>query len=146
MIFFIKNWFWNIEDEIPDKSEILGECKIGDSGFSTKCDYNTVLETLKSEARKVGGNAIKITKHKSPDFGSTCHRMTATILKLTNDFEIMEEVNEEFIEASDYAILKIYRYNGLGPLIKYNLHLGDSIIARVRNNFKTTIKINEEKS
>jgi len=70
-----------IYQAMPSGAEILGEVKIGDSGFSTNCGYAIALEAAKSEARKIGGNAIKIYQHKMPDaLGSTCHRIKAHIL------------------------------------------------------------------
>ncbi|PRX53114.1 hypothetical protein [Flagellimonas meridianipacifica] len=71
-----------LNDKQPDNVEILGHVEIRDTGFSTKCNYNTALDRAKLEARTAGGNAIKITKHKKPDFWSTCHRIDATILKI----------------------------------------------------------------
>jgi len=72
-----------INKEVPKNAEILGQVKIGDTGFSIKCDYDIVIEKAKTEARKVGGNAIKILKHKTPSFlGSSCHRITARILQV----------------------------------------------------------------
>jgi len=41
----------------------LGKIKIGDTGFSTDCSYEKAIEIAELEARKVGGNAVKITKH-----------------------------------------------------------------------------------
>ena len=73
-----------LDDKRPDNSEVLGSLKIGDTGFSTKCNYDIVLDNAKLEARKFGGNAIMITKHKKPDFWSTCHRIQATILRIKN--------------------------------------------------------------
>ena len=70
-------------DKQPEDAEVLGIVKVGDTGFSTKCTYETVLDKAKLEARKAGGNAIRITKHKEPDFWSTCHRIDALILKLS---------------------------------------------------------------
>ena len=68
----------------PENSEELGQIKVGDSGFSTKCNYEVVIDNAKLEARKVGGNAIKIIKHKTPDLWSSCHRITAIILRVEN--------------------------------------------------------------
>lgn len=45
---------------------------------------------------------------------------------------------------ADFALLHIYRYGFYGALISYNLHLDDSAICRVTNNFKKTIKIRKE--
>lgn len=134
-----------VDDHIPSDSEILGEIKIGDTGFSTNCDYNTVIELAKLEARKVGGNALKITDHKLPSImGSSCHRITAEILKVADIDKIAEIIQIEEVDPNvDYATLYIYRYGGMGALVGFDLHLGDKAICRVVNNFKTIIETKE---
>jgi hypothetical protein len=73
-----------LNEDAPANAEILGTVKIGDSGFSTNCGYDVAIEKAINEARKVGGNAIQITKHIPPNLmGSTCHRITARILRLS---------------------------------------------------------------
>ena len=72
-----------LNEPIPPDAEILGTVKIGDTGFSTDCSYEKVIETAREQARSVGGNAIKITEHKTPSaLGSSCHRITAAIISL----------------------------------------------------------------
>lgn len=73
-----------LTEEVPLQSELLGEVKIGDAGFTNKCDFVTVIEAAKLEARKVGGNAIRIMSHQTPDFVSSCHRITANIYKVAS--------------------------------------------------------------
>jgi hypothetical protein len=73
-----------IEEKIPSNAEKLGTIKVGDSGFSVDCNYATVLDKAKTESRKVGGNVLKITKHKGPDLWSSCHRITADVYKVKN--------------------------------------------------------------
>lgn len=125
----------------PDNAEFIGQVRIGDSGFSTNCSYAVVLEKALLEARKAGGNAIKIIEHQLPSaFGSSCHRITAKILKIEDVYNL-KPVNEEIIPGIDYAILNIYRYGGSGALVSYDLHLGDSVICRVTNSYKTTLHI-----
>lgn len=73
------------QNSVPEKAEILGEVKIKDSGFSTNCDSLTVINKIKNEARKSGGNAVIILKHKKPSiWGSSCHQMEAAILNITD--------------------------------------------------------------
>ena len=72
---------FGIEEEIPSNAEKLGTIKVGDSGFSVNCNYATVLDKAKTESRKIGGNVLKITKHKRPNFWSSCHRITADVYK-----------------------------------------------------------------
>ena len=41
-----------LSESEPDKAEVLGQVKIGDTGFSTKCGYDIVIDKAKLEARK----------------------------------------------------------------------------------------------
>jgi hypothetical protein len=131
---------------VPPNAEKLGTVKIEDPGFSTNCNYATVIDMAKIEARKVGGNAIKITQHTRPDFFSSCHRITADVLRI-DSIEIyapkLEPIDSAMMEAN-YAIINIYRFSGPGFLVGYNLHLGDSIICRVKDNFCQSVKIYKE--
>ena len=135
---------FGIDDTEPDAAELLGQVKIGDTGFSTNCNYDVVIDKAKLEARKVGGNALKIVEHKLPSaMGRSCHRITAKILRVKNiEYYIPEE--DEIILDVDYAILNVYRYGGSGALVSYDLYLGDSVICRVRNNYKTTLYIKKD--
>ena len=72
-----------LKDPMPAHAEEIGSVKIGDSGFSTDCGWDIALEKAVNEARKKGGNAIKIIKHTPPNMGSTCHRITALILRVS---------------------------------------------------------------
>jgi hypothetical protein len=134
-----------LDQSEPDSSEFLGQVKIGDTGFSTNCGYDEAIDKAKLEARKAGGNAIKIIEHIPPSImGSSCHRITARILKVENVENFTPKVEQEILLDVDYAILNVYRYSGTGPLISYDLYLGDSIICRVKNNFKMTLHINKD--
>ena len=73
---------FELGEGIPSNAEKLGTIKVGDSGFSVSCSYATVLDKAKTESRKVGGNILKITKHKRPDLWSSCHRITADVYKV----------------------------------------------------------------
>jgi len=136
---------FELGEEVPPNAEKLGTIKVGDSGFSTNCDYAVVIEKAKTESRKVGGNALKITTHKTPDVWSTCHRITAEVLKVDGIENFMAvaataDVDSALIGA-DYAIINVYRSSGQGALVNYDLHLGDSVICRVTSNFCESIKI-----
>ena len=129
----------------PKEAEVLGQVKIGDTGFSTNCDYDVVIDKAKLEARKAGGNAIKIIEHKPPNaMGSSCHRITANILKVKDVETYLSENKEDVLLDVDYAILNVYRYGGVGAIVSYDLFLGDSVICRVQNNYKTTLHIKKD--
>lgn len=136
---------FGLDQPEPDNAEVLGQVKIGDAGLSTNCGYDIVMDKAKLEARKAGGNAIKIIEHKPPTaMGSTCHRITARILKVENIENYTPKAEEEVLLNVDYAILNVYRYSGTGALVSYDLYLGDSVICRVKNNFKTTLHIGKD--
>jgi hypothetical protein len=136
---------FNLNDSIPSSSEFIGTTKIGDSGFTTNCSWETVVETAKLEARKIGGNAIKITEHLPPNLASTCHRIKANILRVLNlDSIPIKTKKDSVIISSDYALLHIYRFSGVGAFIGYDLYLGDSVICRVSNKWKKTIKTRKD--
>jgi hypothetical protein len=137
---------FGIEDSFPTSFEELGVVKIGDTGFSTNCGWELVIEKAKIEARKVGGNALKITEHTPPSFlGSSCHRITAKILKVEHfdNLPVNAPVDSTLINA-DYAVMHFYRHSGVGAIINYDLHLGDTILCRGRNKWKKTIKIKKD--
>lgn len=71
-----------ITGKTPPSAIEIGTVKVGDSGFSTNCGWSVVIEEAKMEARKAGGNVLKIIKHIRPNLGSTCDRITAKILKI----------------------------------------------------------------
>ena len=134
---------FTIDESIPPNAEILGTIRTGDSGFSIDCNYATVIEMAKIEARKAGGNAVKITQHKRPDFWSTCHRITADVLRVdgSETYVAMPEPIDSTMIGANYAIINVYRPSGVGFLVGYNLHLGDEVICRVRDNSCQSIKI-----
>jgi len=134
-----------LSQEEPENGQVLGQVKIGDTGFTTNCSFDIVIDKAKLEARKAGGNVVKIIKHKFPSLmGSSCHRITAKIIKVKNIERYAIEEKEEDLLDVDYAILNVYRYKGAGALVGYDLYLGDSLLCRVRNNFKKTIHIKND--
>lgn len=134
---------YGLNTKIPLDAEILGIVKVGDTGFTINCGYSVVLEKVKQEARKAGGNAVKIIKHTPPGF-STCHIIMAKILRVDNS-SITTHLNREFVSLNrDYAILNIYSVSSPDNFVSYDLYLGDSVLCRVTNNLKKTIAIKKE--
>lgn len=138
-----------LNDPIPETATHLGVVKVGDTGFSTNCSFAVVMEKATIEARKAGGNLLKITSHKTPNPMSSCHRITADILKVGDLNLFKEQIGK--LEASpidstwDYALLHVYRPKShTGSLIGYDVYLGDSILCRATNNSKHTIKVRKK--
>jgi hypothetical protein len=136
---------FEIYEQTPPNAEKLGTIKVGDSGFSIDCDYAIALDKAKTESRKVGGNALKITEHIFPDTWSSCHRITADVLRVDGIENYVVDTGmvdvDSILIGADYAIINVYRPNGQGALVSYDLYLGNSIICRVKNNYCESIKI-----
>jgi len=71
-------------DEQVINTELIGEIKVLDNGFSERCSYYEGVQNLKALARKAGANLVKITGNKAGDKWSSCHRFWANIYKVDN--------------------------------------------------------------
>lgn len=142
------------DDALPAGARLIGKVKVGDSGFTTDCGYNTVVGQAKAEARKAGGNAIKLTSVKKPSaFGSTCYRIEADILSINDLNSYKQQANAEqdsitktkFPENPNYALLYVYRRGSAnGALLNYTIHLDGKPLFKLYNNSKQVVKVYEE--
>jgi hypothetical protein len=84
-----------LTDSIPVISTQLGTVKVEDSGWTTKCGYEDFIAIAKREARKAGGNAIKVIEHIPPHsarhglafYYYNCHQITVMILRTPDDLD-----------------------------------------------------------
>lgn len=139
-------------DQVPENSKLIGDLKIGDSGFSTDCGYTKVMDEAKITARKSGANLIHLTEVKKPNFGSTCYRIKAKLYRNLNT-DIVSGISEKrklknksrLSSDADYAIVYFYRpKNFVGSLIGYKVRMNDeTVIGRARNGEKFEYKITE---
>jgi len=135
----------SLQQPVTAGSEEIGTVKVHGVGLGAECGFDFVIEQVRMEARKAGGNAIKIIKHKLPStHGNSCHKITARILIVENINEVFGSAEDELPGDVNYAILNVYRYGGYGSLVDYNLYLGDSLLCRVENNYYERIKIYNE--
>ncbi len=132
-------------EKMPLNAEFIKEIKTGKKGFKSSDNYEIVIREAKIEARKSGGNAIKIVEHILPAaFVSPNHRMTVDIFRISEIDETELKQVEETVPGIDYAILNIYRYGGSGFIKNYFLIMDDSTICKISSNFSKTIQIKKE--
>ena len=94
-------------EELPSGSELIGDLKIGDSGFTTDCGYNKVIADATAAAKNSGANIIKVIELKEPSvFGSTCYRLKAKIYR-NLDAESLSKITANRKEKKDPDFLKI---------------------------------------
>ena len=68
-------------DSIASK---VGEIKLRDGGFSTKCSEEHAINILKEEAYALSADLILIKKENRPDLWSSCYRNSAYFYKYKN--------------------------------------------------------------
>lgn len=142
-----------LDEPVPNGKKI-GSVKVGDSGFTNDCGYNTVIDQAKAEARKAGGNGIKLTKVKEPSvLGSTCYRIQADIYIIYNldDFTSKSSLAQDsitktkFTGTPDHALLYIYRpSSGSGFLLNYTVKLDGKPLYKAKSNTGQVIKVYKE--
>ena len=135
-----------IDVPMPENAEVLGQIKIGDTGFTTKNgNYAAVLNIAKDETRKAGGNVVKITEHKSPDMLSSMHRIEADILRVDDLSVLSGEMSDmEVSTHPDYAVIYFYREFGAGALVSYDVYVGDTKVYRSKPDTKAEVKLYED--
>tara|TARA_R110002049_G_scaffold131554_7_gene290345 strand:- start:7545 stop:8312 length:768 start_codon:yes stop_codon:yes gene_type:complete len=142
----------NFNENIPDNSTYIGELKIGDSGFSTDCGYNTVINEAKETAKKSGANIVYLTEIKNPTFESTCYRIKANLYRNFNS-EVLSKISENkklknksrLTLDADYAVIYFYRPKIFtGSAIGIKVRMDDkTVIGKVRNGEKFEYKITD---
>lgn len=142
----------NNKDVIPEDSKPVGYIKISDSGFSTDCDYEEVINNAKEIARKSGANLILLTEIKRPSSLSSCYRIKAKLYRNLNPKDLtslavkINLANKSRLPAdADYAMVYFYRPPAYsGSAIGFKIRLDDeTIIGRVRNGEKFAYKITD---
>lgn len=77
-----------------DETDFIGQIELKDNSLSINCDYWTIIEQMKTEARKAGGNLLRIDEHKKPStHGSRCHQIKASVFRVDNPRAYEKKIN-----------------------------------------------------
>lgn len=128
-------------EEVPEGSEYLGEIKIGDSGFSTMCDYDISRQSAKDEARAKGANLVKITRIREPNMVSSCYRIDGKLYRNLDSSDISKLIDSRKVanrstlpQDADYAVIHFYRpYSYVGSAIGYKIWLRNEKLFKIQN-------------
>jgi hypothetical protein len=69
--------------EIPSNAEPLGVVALRDKGNDINCGRERVFALAQEEAVKAGGNALYVYQYDKSGIWSSCHQITATILRIS---------------------------------------------------------------
>lgn len=76
------------EDAVPSECGEVGDIFLGDTGFTTNCGRERVLDELRRETCSFGANAAQIVRaHDAGSYGSSCYQVRARLLVCGRDDE-----------------------------------------------------------
>ena len=81
----------DIEHKLPENIVKVGELRFQDSGFSTDCSFNSLMNKARIEARKNGANVVKVIDKKKPDLWSSCYRLKIELYKYDGDVSTLSQ-------------------------------------------------------
>jgi len=135
----------SLEDLIPEGAVVIGLVKMNDNSSIFDCNYKRLMLDAKNEARKIGGNVIKIINHEISNSDSLdCHKIVAKILYVEDQkfIEKFELIDSNLI-GKNYSLIHFYRPSGFGFLINFNIHDENTVLTRAKDDWKTSIRIRE---
>lgn len=137
----------NIGEQLPEGAAFIGKIKAGDIS-SSRCDYDSTLESAKEKTIKKGGNVLRITKVSQPDGLHSCYRIYAEVYQIPNLPVIRDRLNNQtrqrlLADTASYALLYVYSPSTFGSTLPYNLHMDDSVICRMINGRSFIIKVDK---
>ena len=127
--------------KVPEEYRI-GHIKVSPRFFSTtkQCTYDKVLQLAKQRTKNMGGNALFITYHHSPDKYTGAHRIKADVLMLPDEFVSFSKSGDTH---PDYASIWLYRYPW-GEGCEYDVYMGEKWVFWSRPNTKTEIRVHDD--
>ena len=160
-------FLYEINQTVNCNYEDLGTFKIDNTDLTKLSKYDKIINYAKSEARKIGGNAIKILDHTGPQAEmmglgvafTTSHNAVFKILKIfpdqpasktqQNDSTLFGKSALYFYEQNN-EFSSYYRPTGMESIAfsmgyGYQLLLDDSLIVKMGKNWKKSAFITQKK-
>lgn len=75
----------DIHHELPENTVKIGDLRFQDSGLSTDCSFNSIMNKARKIARDNGANIVKVVDKKTPDLWSTCYRLKIELHRYDKD-------------------------------------------------------------
>ncbi|REG87896.1 hypothetical protein [Winogradskyella sediminis] len=81
----------DIGHKLPKNLTKIGDLRFQDSGFSTDCSFNSLMNQARMEARKNGANIVKVVDKKKPDLWSSCYRLKIELYRYDGDVSLLPQ-------------------------------------------------------
>jgi hypothetical protein len=135
-----------MQDTVPASAVLVGPVTAGNNATKTKCDYESLIKTLKEKTFANGGNLLKITELAEPAFIGKCYKVRAKMYKYAaadlykNRLKKCQPVHQS---VAPCATIYFYRLRDtIMPAQNYDVLLNtDSVVYRARRRSVDSIKI-----
>ena len=72
-------------EPINEPFEVIGTLSLGESGFTSRCDYTQMLKTNRLKACAVGADAVQFVVIDPPSIMSTCYRSKVNFIRFKSE-------------------------------------------------------------
>lgn len=72
-------------DSVPNTAQPIGKVAVVDRGFTINCKYDQMMMLAIQRTAACGGNGLLLIDHVRPDFGSACHQVYGTMMRVTDN-------------------------------------------------------------
>ena len=73
---------FNLGEQVPPHTLAIGEVRIVDGGLALNGGFDKVMRLAIDKTASNGGNGLVVTEHRFPDFWSSIHRVSCTMLRI----------------------------------------------------------------
>jgi hypothetical protein len=138
----------DVKHPTPDSCILAGRL-VYRGNISSAHSYNNIIESAKKEARTMGGNIVKVTNlniSNMYDLSISVYyrRITSTLSTGIQAAQDSLQKEKFGIGNPTYAILYVYRPNGMGVLVGYNIEVNGKVVCKAKNNSCYEIKLYKE--
>lgn len=75
----------DIHHKVPENITKIGDLRFQDSGFTSDCSFNSLMNRARIKAQENGANIVKVVEKKKPDLWSSCYRLKIELYKYDGD-------------------------------------------------------------
>jgi len=84
--------FLDKHHKLPTDVIKIGHLTFQDTGFTTDCSFNSLMNKARQEARKNAANIVKLVEEKKPDFWSGCYRLKVALYRYEGNVKELPQI------------------------------------------------------
>jgi hypothetical protein len=81
----------DIHHKLPTNIIKVGDLRFQDTGFTSDCSFNSLMNRARIEARQNGANIVKVIEKKKPDLWSSCYRLKIELYRYDGDVSSLSQ-------------------------------------------------------